>query len=185
MWMSEYGPLNWGGEEYDIALAVGRHITLDLNDLRPSAWCYWQVLEGPGSFWGLLQTPLNYQVKPFAVDIKKQYYVMMQFTRWIRPGFKVFPNESLRDFLVTAVHPSGLTVVVVLTNTSSKNKDVSYDLTEVSPLLKGSALNVTPFRTSMTENHVELPSLTFGTPLLVIRSIAKSITTLVISQLSD
>ena len=183
LWMSEYGPLNWNGDEYDVALAVGRHITLDVNDLHPSAWCYWQALEAPGSLWGLLQTPLVYGTSPFAVDLKKQYYVLMHFSRWIRQGFKVFRNEGLRDFLVTAVDPLGTTVVVVLTNTSDRNKDVEYDLSLVAPRLRGSRIQVAPFRTSRTENHTELPVLNFEKPILEIRSVSKSVTTLVISPL--
>lgn len=183
LWMSEYGPLNWNGDEHDVALAVGRHITLDINDLHPSAWCYWQALEAPGSLWGLLQTPLVYGTSPFAVDLKKQYYVLMHFSRWIRQGFKVFRNEGLRDFLVTAVDPLGTTIVVVLTNTSGRNKDVEYDLSLVAPRLRGSRIQVAPFRTSRTENHAELPVLNFEKPILEIRSVSKSVTTLVISPL--
>lgn len=179
--MSEYGPLNWNGEESDVALAVGRHITLDINDLHPSAWCYWQALEGPGSLWGLLQTPLVYGTVPFAVDLKKQYYVLMHFSRWIRPGFKVYRNEGLRDFLVTAVDPSGSTVVVIMTNTSDNNKDVTYDLSEVAPGLIGTPVQAAPFRTSRMENHAELPVLNFEKPVLAIRSVAKSVTTLIVS----
>lgn len=185
LWMSEYGPLNWNGDEHDVALAVARHITLDINDLHPSAWCYWQALEAPGSLWGLLHTPLVYGTSPFAVDLKKQYYAMMHFSRWIRQGFKVFSNEGLRDFLVTAVDPLGTTVVVVLTNTSGRNRDVEYDLSVVAPRLRGSRIQVAPFRTSRIENHAELPVLNFETPVLEIRSLAKSITTLVVSPLQS
>lgn len=185
VWMSEYGPLNWNGDEHDVALGVARHITLDINDLHPSAWCYWQALEGPGSLWGLLQTPLVYGTSPFAVDIKKQYYVMMHFMRWIRPGFKVYRNEGLRDFLVTAVNPLGSTVVVVLTNTANSNKDVEYDLSEVAPRLRGLNIQVAPFRTSQTENHVALPVLNFPKHVLEIRAVARSITTLVVSSLNN
>ncbi|KAG0584644.1 hypothetical protein KC19_3G225400 [Ceratodon purpureus] len=185
LWMSEYGPLNWNGDEHDAALGVAKHITLDINDLHPSAWCYWQALEAPGSLWGLLHTPLVYGTSPFAVDLKKQYYVLMHFSRWIRQGFKVFSNEGLRDFLVTAVDPLGTTVVVVLTNTSGRNKDVEYDLSVVAPRLRGSRIQVAPFRTSRIENHAELPVLNFEKPILEIRSVAKSVTTLVISPLES
>lgn len=183
LWMSEYGPLNWNGDEHDVALGVAKHITLDINDLHPSAWCYWQALEAPGSLWGLLQTPLEYgTTSPIAVDLKKQYFVLMQFSRWIRQGFKVYSNEGLRDFLVTAVDPAGTTVVVVLTNTADRNKDVEYDLSVVAPRLRGCRIQVAPFRTSRTENHSELPVLNFEKPVLEIRTVAKSVTTLVISM---
>lgn len=180
--MSEYGPLNHTGSPHAVALAVARHITLDLNDLHPSAWCYWQALEAPGSLWGLLQTPLRLNSPtPIALHLTKQYFVLMHFSRWIRQGFKVYSNEGLRDFLVTAVDPLGTTVVVVLTNASDRNKDVEYDVGGVAPKMRGRAVRVGVFRTSEEENHCELPVLRFETPVLEIRAVAKSVTTLVIS----
>lgn len=184
LWMSEYGPLNWNGDEWDAALGVARHITLDINDMHPSAWCYWQALEAPGSLWGLLHTPLVYGVSPITVDIKKQYYVLMHFSRWIRQGFKVYRNEGLRDFLVTAVDPLGTTVIVVLTNLSNRSKDVEYDLSVLAPRLAGSPIQVAPFRTSRTENHFQLPVFSMEKSLLEVRSVARSVTTLVISPQS-
>jgi len=76
-------------------------------------------------------------------------------------------------------------VVVVLTNISDRSKDVEYDLSELAPRLRGSRIQVAPFRTSKSENHSELPVLNFEEPVLEIRSVAKSVTTLVISPLES
>ncbi|CAM6128008.1 unnamed protein product [Calypogeia fissa] len=189
LWMSEYGPLNWGGSELDVALAVGRHITLDVNELQASAWCYWQVLEVPGKnfYWGLLHAEFKYmwhRSDPFRVQIKKQYYMMMHFSRWIRPGFTIFciSEGQFRDWLVLAVDPSKSTVVMVFTNTSNRNIDISFDVSGVAPTLKDSPIQGALIRTSETENHMELPTMSFKTPVVLVRIIAKSINTIVVSK---
>ncbi|KAJ7518265.1 hypothetical protein O6H91_21G061600 [Diphasiastrum complanatum] len=181
LWMSEYGPLSWVGEELDIALAVGRHITLDLNDLQPSAWCYWQALEVSGSSWGLLTAPFSYEQKPFVVSLSKQYFVMMHFTRWIRPGFQIFDNASLKDTLVIASNLSGSSLVLVGTNTSNYNKDIRVDLSDLASGLAGTSVQAALFRTSAVENHVELPILYFDSPIVFVRLALKSITSIIIS----
>jgi len=72
---------------------------------------------------------------------------------------------------------------VVLTYSSNRPKDVEYDLSLLAPRLRGSRIQAAPFRTSRSENHSELPVLNFEEPVLEIRSVAKSVTTLVISPL--
>lgn len=186
IWMSEYGPLNWRGEEIDVALGLGRHITLDLNELQASAWCYWQALEMPGSLWGLLQSPFSYDVHPINLTISKQYYVFMQFTKWIRPGFQVFPADIFSDCLLVTANSLEKTAVLVFTNDSSANKDYSYDVSAIAPWLRGQCqIEATLFRTSATENHVRLSTLLFDCPIVMIRVNSKSVTTMVLSGLKS
>jgi hypothetical protein len=186
--MSEYGPLNWGGSELDVALAVGRHITLDINELQASAWCYWQVLEvlGKNFYWGLLHAEFKYQANhsdPFRVQIKKQYYMMMHFSRWIRPGFSIHVSEGqFRDWLMLAVNLTKTTVVMVFNNTSDRNIDINFDVSGVAPKLKDRHVQAALIRTSETESHKELPTLNFKTSAIVVRILAKCITTIVVSD---
>lgn len=182
IWMSEYGPLNWQGEEIEVALGLGKHIMLDLNELQVSAWCYWQVLETPGTLWGLLQTPFQYDIHPINIVVRKQYYVLLQFTKWIRPGFQVFPNDHFPDRLLITANPLDNTVVLVFTNVTDFNHDYSYDLSSIAPGLKGRCIQASLFRTSATENHVELPHLVFDFPTVMIRVNNKSVTTMVLSE---
>ncbi|KAG6551283.1 hypothetical protein Mapa_007210 [Marchantia paleacea] len=185
LWMSEYGPLHWRGSELDIALAVAQHITLDVNELQASAWCYWQVLEIPGKnfYWGLMHAEFDYNLS-FCVEIKKQYYILMQFSRWIRPGFLIHPVEgSCRNSLVIAVDPSShATLVMVFTNSSDRNRDISVDSSSIAHGLEKCKTKAALYRTSVSENHEQLPTLYFESSILTVRIAAKSITTIVVSK---
>ncbi|KAL3695158.1 hypothetical protein R1sor_008809 [Riccia sorocarpa] len=185
LWMSEYGPLHWRGSELDVALAVARHISLDINELQASAWCYWQVLEVPGKnfYWGLLHAEFEYNLS-FSVELKKQYYIMMHFSRWIRPGFVIYPVEGNRgNSLVIAVDPSSYaTLVIVLTSTSDIFRDISFDASAVAHNLREGQIQAALVRTSATENHEQLPTLRFESPILTVRIAPKSITTVIVSR---
>ncbi|XP_024533552.1 endo-beta-1,6-galactanase isoform X2 [Selaginella moellendorffii] len=180
LWMSEYGPLNWNGNEWEVAVQVARHISLDINELQPSAWCYWQALEVPGSLWGLIQCLFTYQGK-HDLQIRKQYQVLKHFSRFIRPGFEMLPTEKFADSLVAARDESGTSLVLVVTNTSSRSKDVSYS-TGCVPRIASKAFQASVFRSSASEDFVQLPSLAFTveSPNVVVWIPPKSVTTLVV-----
>eukprot|EP00250_Pteridium_aquilinum_P010773 c19620_g1_i1 orf=33-1832(+) len=183
IWMSEYGPLNWRGEDIDVALGLGRHIALDLNELQASAWCYWQVLELPGSLWGLLQTSFTYDVQPINLTISKQFYVFMQFTKWIRPGFQIFPVDTFADRFLVAASFLDKSAVFVFINESTSYRDYSYDVSIIAPWLSTRCkMEATLFRTSATENHVRLPTLVFDFPIVMIRVNGRSVTTMLLSE---
>lgn len=182
LWMSEYGPLNWNGEELEVALGVARHLTLDLNELQPSAWCYWQAVEEPeGGAWGLLHIPFRYQGSRIAVQLKKQYFALMHFSRWIRPNYRILVHDSVSSFLVVAIDPTEENVIIVGTNSTENNKDIRYDVASVSSKLKLKSLQVALFQTSAANNHTELPRLLFDDSVITVRCDAKSITTMVVS----
>jgi galactan endo-1,6-beta-galactosidase len=91
LWMSEYGDNDGSG------MALAQTIAEDLVYLRPAAWIYWQAVE-PTSAWGFVNA--NY---PSAADgpdrgapkwIYTKYYVMAQFTRYLRPGQHLFATSD-------------------------------------------------------------------------------------------
>jgi hypothetical protein len=53
LWVSEFGTGRG-------ALQLARHIVKDLATLLPSAWVYWQAVEGLGAGWGLLEMPMRH-----------------------------------------------------------------------------------------------------------------------------
>jgi hypothetical protein len=57
LWVSEFG----SGRG---ALALAAHIVADLVTLLPTAWVYWQAVEGLGNNWGLLQMHIEHPNKP-------------------------------------------------------------------------------------------------------------------------
>lgn len=91
LWMSEFGNGDGSG------MVVARQITEDLNFLRPSAWVYWQPAE-PSSGWGLVNGAFD--VAMTAPDRAKPtwvyttYYVMAQYTRFLRPGDRVIGSSD-------------------------------------------------------------------------------------------
>ncbi|KAI5066979.1 hypothetical protein GOP47_0017507 [Adiantum capillus-veneris] len=163
--------------------SIGRHIALDLNELQASAWCYWQALEMPGSLWGLLQTSFTYDTHPINLTISKQYYVLMQFSKWIRPGFQIFPVDKFAEHLVISASFAAKVVVLVFINESTALRDFSYDVSVIAPWMNTQGkMEATLFRTSVTENHESLPSLVFDFPSVMIRVSSRSVTTMVISE---
>ena len=91
LWQSEYGDGDASG--YTMAQAIIR----DLKELRPSAWVYWQPVEPdvPEYGWGLVNanyvdtydTPSSEQTS--LVRVNRKFYVLGQFTRYIRPGYQL------------------------------------------------------------------------------------------------
>lgn len=77
-WNSEHGDGDATG------LSTARELSLDLNVLKVSAWCYWQPLDGGG--WGLLNCDM-----PSATvkGVNPKLFVIAHYTRHIRPGMTI------------------------------------------------------------------------------------------------
>ncbi|WP_230629853.1 glycoside hydrolase [Sphingomonas sp. Leaf37] len=131
LWMSEDDtPLDGDPEDFDAmpsALAFAEHIVLDLKRLEPAAWVFWQAIEdmsarkdatgkiGPGSNWGLVKTDLTASAKgPHAIYITRKYWAMAQFSRYIRPGYRLVPVDDLDT--AGALSPDGRTLALVHVN---------------------------------------------------------------------
>jgi O-glycosyl hydrolase len=88
-------------------------------------------------------------------------YAIGQFSRFIRPGAALLTATSTSSTLeATAAHNTSGTMALVLSNTSTSAATVTVTLANTSP-----PASVTPFRTSSTENQVQLSpiSVTGGT----------------------
>ena len=156
VWQTEYGPLGVEGrDETGVALEIARCIMLDVNQMRVSAWAYWQALEQTnGGFWGLINATYTYDV-PFSYHIAKQYYILMHFSKWIRPGAHIFAvEERHRQTIVAALDCKESRVIVVAANAQEAEVARTIHLTDLqcfeSPILAA------VYRTSETENHVLL-----------------------------
>ncbi|RYD39336.1 MAG: beta-1,6-galactanase, partial [Verrucomicrobiaceae bacterium] len=76
LWNSEYGDGDAMG------LNMARNLHRDFKWLRPSAWAYWQPVDGGG--WGLIATRLH---RPDAeLRVNPKWHELAQYTRHIRPG---------------------------------------------------------------------------------------------------
>ena len=109
-----------------VSLLLARIITEHINFLGVAAWSHWQAVticrrascfRTRKFFWGVirLDTPL-YPLKPLFYS--KQYFVTMHFSRWIRPGMRVYSvaDEHWGRFTCVAVDESSGRFVTVLTN---------------------------------------------------------------------
>ena len=126
LWMSENDtPLDKDPEDLagmTSALAFGEHVVLDLKRLEPAAWVFWQAVEdlsardgATGSNWGLIKADLRAPAAgPHALHITPKYWVMAQFSRYIRPGYRLVAVDDMDT--IGALSPDGNRLVLVHVN---------------------------------------------------------------------
>ncbi len=114
LWNSEYG------ENDATGLSLASNLNLDLRWLHPTAWVYWQALDGGG--WGLLQAD-NDAGTLGAVNNK--YFVLAQYSRHIRPGMRIIDGGEGNT--VAAYDATGHKLIIVTTNYGT-GQWINYDL---------------------------------------------------------
>ena len=114
---SEYGEGDASG------LSLATNLNLDLKWLHPTAWVYWQALDG--GTWGLIEGDDSTGT---IGAVNPKYYVLAQYSRHIRPGDAVISGGD-DDETVAALSPrSGGTLIVVSTNTAKLARWLRFDL---------------------------------------------------------
>jgi O-glycosyl hydrolase len=86
LWMSETGEGDATG------LAMSQEIIKDMKQMQPTAWAYWQAIDdasGPG--WGMIYSDLNNP--DYSYTVNQKYYVMKNYSKFIRPGYKFIHNN--------------------------------------------------------------------------------------------
>lgn len=126
LWMSENDtPLDKDPEDFEgmaSSLAFAEHVVLDLKRLEPAAWVFWQAVEnlrardgGKGSNWGLIKADYRSPPQgPHTIHVTRRYWVMAQFSRFIRPGYRLVAVDDLDT--VGALSPDGRELVLVHVN---------------------------------------------------------------------
>ena len=136
--VSEYGD----GDESGLTMA--RRIRDDLTDLHARAWVYWQAVDGaPG--WGLLENPLA-EDGDDGFDLNEKYYVLGQFSRFIRPGFQILSAGDTNS--LAAYDATNHVLVIVTVNDTAHPFGTVYDLSAFAPT--GGSVQV--WRTSRRES---------------------------------
>ncbi|MBP2336471.1 galactan endo-1,6-beta-galactosidase [Saccharothrix coeruleofusca] len=124
LWNSETGDSDGTG------LTTARNLCLDFRWLRPTAWCYWQVMD-PSAGWAAIHyDPTTLR----AGAVQTKYYVLAQFTRHIRPGMRVLPTGV--DNAVAAYDPAGRRLVIVAVNTGAAQA-LTFDLSRFGQVTGG------------------------------------------------
>lgn len=139
VWMSELGccfPKQ--GDKTDMwgALFMADSIRADLRDLGAEVWVLWQP------DWNVI----GFDPKGGKPQLKKQYYALAQYTRFIRPGFQIISAGGAYNTLA-AYSSEAKRLVLVSTNWDAAALN-DLDLTTFDRLPS----SVTMFRTSADED---------------------------------
>ena len=132
LWQSEYGDGDASG--YTMAQAIIH----DLKELRPSAWVYWQPVEPdlPGYGWGLINA--HYidthdqpsTEKTSVVRVNRKFYVYGQFTRYLRPGFRLI---GIEDPTSIAGYDRASRKLVIVKVTGDRPESINLDVSDFPP----------------------------------------------------
>lgn len=165
LWMSEYGDGDASG------LSLSRQILTDINGLHPTAWVYWQFVDGGG--WGMLT---NYEdsYAHTAYGVNKKYYVMGQYSRYVRPGCRLLAVADPNT--LAALDPKTKTLTLVVTNTAQTDMHSVFDLSRFTHLGK----TAYAVRTSATEDWAHPAPTHLWDNRLDVRVAPQSVTTFVI-----
>ena len=125
IWMSELGccfPHQGDDTEMWGALFMADSVRMDLRDLGAQAWVIWQP------DWNVIEFDPN----GGAPHLKKQYYALAQYTRFIRPGFQIISSGRAYNTLA-AYSPASKRLVLVAANLDAVTTN-DFDLTAFTKL---------------------------------------------------
>lgn len=144
IWMSEHGDGEANGIE------MSRSIVSDIKYMKNSAWVYWQAVEenaAPG--WGMIETDLNdANNNAFTPNVKQKFWSMAQWSKFIRPGYKIIDIEDGDS--VAAYDAASQKLVIVTVNDRSSSNDITYDLSKFGDITG----SVTAYRTVAPSNGI-------------------------------
>ncbi len=172
MWMTEYGDNDGSG------LTMAQRIHDDLAVSWFQAWVYWQVVDNAAG-WGFLRNSLLATNDPnYTPDytINQKFYVMGQFSQFIRPGCRILYVNDNRS--LAAYQPTNSTLVIVTVNNSTNTFNITYDLSAFACL----PAQVSRCRTSPGENLIALSSLPLVGQQFLAPVLPQSVTTHILTN---
>lgn len=118
LWNSEYG------DKFADGIGMARNLHLDFRYLRPTAWCYWQPLDGGNhGGWGFFDADL---IKGTIGKANPKLYVFAQYSRHIRPGMVILENSD--PTTVVAYHAATRKLVIASFNGGDASRQLTCDL---------------------------------------------------------
>lgn len=164
------------------AMWLAEKIYYDVYDIGAEAWVFWQALEdeeaalsGDHSF-GLIHTPFNQDNDNFILT--KKYYTMAQYSKFIRPGYKIIYNGVSKT--LAAYGEDDKKLVLVAYNDTDDAKTIHYDLSRFDTLG-----NVEAYRTSISEDLQPINNLSVSNKNLNVQLTSQSVMTFVIDATYD
>lgn len=178
LWVSEVGAGGSASHDHNDMTSVidlSNQITKDLKELQPDAWVYWQVVEDEAGDhnWGLIHANFS-GIEDYWVT--KQYYGMANYSKFIRPGYKIIDVNNTN--ILATLDNNTNKLVCVVTNGGSSDATYNIDLSKFNSI--GST--ATPYRTSQNENLAQLSDITVVNNHLEVTAKANSVTTYVINN---
>ena len=169
-WLSEYGDSDGRG------ITMARRIHDDVTGAKLRAWIYWQVVDNAGG-WGFLLNPLDSSGNT-AYTINEKFYVMGQFSEYIRPGFKIISVND--NYSLAAYNPTNQTLVIVAVNDTSGSLNLNYSLAGFTGLPATGAV----IRTAATGNLnlASQPAVTVANKSFSTTLIPYSVTTYILTN---
>ncbi|GIH15075.1 glycoside hydrolase [Rugosimonospora africana] len=142
LWQSEYG------EGYAHGLYLAYAITLDLRYLHPTAWCYWQPVDG--LTWGMVAATYDTTtVSGTLGGVANKYFVYAQYARHIRPGMTIV--DSGDQATVAGYDPVARRLALV-TVRGGAGQRVTYDLSRFSSVGGAAGATVRTWTTDADPN---------------------------------
>ncbi len=167
LYVSEYG--NGIHGELGSALELARVICLDLNELQCQGWVYWQAVGNLDKETDWHAIHVSYSRRG-VIEMKKQYWALLHFTRYIRPGSVILSVSA--DDVVAALNPDG-ELVLVATNREADERPVAFDLSAFAHL----PAEARWLATTESENHASRPPVAVQEGRLELRLPPRSINT--------
>lgn len=137
LWVTEYGDGEASG------LMMARRIRDDIAQTHAAAWIYWQFAE-PDSQWGLVG--YHWGEPSPKITINKKFYVLAQFSCFIRPGFQILDAGDKNS--LAAYDAASHRLVLVTVNDSEHPLTAAFNL----DLFRAPSAPVACYRTSDREN---------------------------------
>ncbi len=197
LWMSEVDggdTLEKDAGEMGAGLWLAQRIADDLNGLTPSAWILWQVIDShicrdgylgrqdtgmvntDGGYWGTAVADHDRQ----ELILTMKYYVLGQFTRYIRPGSRLI---EMKGSAVAALDEAGRKLTVVIVNSKENEQTACLDLSGFGNAFPEGS-RVRAIRTSGSvaagEHWTELPEESTGPDGVTVQLVPYSVTTFII-----
>lgn len=145
LWNSEYGDSDATGSN------MVSNLILDFRWLHPTAWVYWQAIDGGG--WGLIDGD------DAALTLNgptQKYFCLAQFSRHIREGMEILDGGS--DHVVAAYDAANSKLVIVAVNWGSAQY-INFELSSFStPGTSGQTIPRWHTQISSGDQYVSSPS---------------------------
>jgi O-glycosyl hydrolase len=173
VWMSEVGCCfqNQGdGTDMWGALFMADTMRMDLRDLGAVSWVLWQP------DWGVILFDPNGRTP----QLKKQYYAIAQYSRFIRPGFQIISAGGAYNTLAAYSHSSKRLVLVSTSWDAATPNDLDLSAFEDIPA------SVTVYRTTADESvNLEEGSIKISSKKHIVDQLpVRSITTYVVDGIT-